>query len=122
MKEAQIITVDTSDGIRITYKLPVELADLYKHILQKGYLEYRDPEHETLEDFKKWVKNNADVYAERFSKDYYMKRNENGTYLQALKLLDAGLIEYDTNAWHITFKPVYPTFNFERRLAVVNFV
>lgn len=70
-------------------------VDLLKKCKEQGYLEYRDNEHPTLEDFKKSL-----VPREI---DWYLSRNEGGTLLLAGNLHAKGFLEI-TEAWNLTYE------------------
>jgi len=63
---------------------------------KQGCLEYRDSETPTLSEFRE--------QGLPQSEDWYLGRNEGGTYKQAESLYEKGLIEDYTDAWHLSFQ------------------
>lgn len=63
--------------------------------------EYRDTEYETLEEFKKskdHISNGG-----RWTEDWFLSRNMNGTHYLTKELYDHGLVMYNDMSWHETF-------------------
>lgn len=69
--------------------------NLLKRCYDHEFLEYRDYEFPTLEDFQASSVGKSD--------QYYLKRNEGGTYNLAKELQKTGFLTYDEMSWHTTF-------------------
>jgi hypothetical protein len=77
-------------------ELTEEEEQLLIRCVQQGYLEYRDSRTPTLTEFREQGLSQGE--------DWYLRRNEGGTYLQAESLYEKGLIEDYTDAWHLSFQ------------------
>ena len=81
--------------MEITIKLNQEEIALLKKCLEKGYLEYRDSEFSTVEEFQK-----SEIFQPQ---SWYLIRNENGTLSLAEELAKVGFLQTDDLAWHLTY-------------------
>ena len=85
--------------ITLSFQITEEAFNLLKEINNKGYAEYRDSEHLTLEDFKKSDDYNILLRTE----EWFLSRNFNGTLNLIYELSKYGLIESDGESWHTTY-------------------
>lgn len=84
----------------IKIELSQEAFDLLKHIEKIGGVEYRDREYETKEDF---LKSDTHLVNNR-TLEWFLDRNENGTYHLIDELLVYGLVDMgDKMDWNTTF-------------------
>lgn len=79
-----------------TIELTEEEEALLIQCHKQGMLEYRDSETPTLAEFR-------EIGLPR-KEDWYLWRNEGGTYVQAESLYEKGLIEDYVDAWHTSFQ------------------
>ena len=90
MKKEYIIKIEFSQ----------EAFELLKTIDKTGGAEYRDTEFHTKEDF---LKSDTHLVNNR-SLEWFLDRNENGTYHLIDELLEYDLVDNgDCSDWHITF-------------------
>lgn len=84
--------------IKITteVKLSDKEVEFLKNLDVSRHLEYRDPEFDDISEFKK-----SEVFKDL---DWFLKRNEGGTYKIADSLYDKGILELVDDCWHITYK------------------
>jgi hypothetical protein len=80
----------------LTFKISNEAFDLLKKI-GKGSAEYRDPEFESIEDFRK-----SNSYEFR-NDEWFLNRNFGGTYYLISELYKYGLVDSDGESWHMTY-------------------
>ena len=80
------------------FELSEEAFDLLASIDENTYLEYRDTEFETLEEFRSRP---AKI---KMSEPLYLVRNSSGTLKQAHELLELGFLNSDERAWHTTYR------------------
>jgi len=86
-----------------------ETKALLSRAAGQGYLEYRDSEHPTEEQYREFLNSVSD--GERNEAEHetrvlrYKDRNEGGTFLQAITLESMALLEPDMDAWHPTYHP-----------------
>jgi hypothetical protein len=67
--------------------------------LEKSSLEYRDPEYQTLEDFKK-----STTYLDGTKDEqWFLNRNSEGSLYLIDELGYCGLVESDGDSWHMTY-------------------
>lgn len=79
------------------FELSQEEFDFLKKIERDGWVEYRDPEFVSVDDFK--LQGGLDKDVERF-----MERNADGTYYLILNLLKSRMVENGVDSWHLTYK------------------
>lgn len=84
--------------------LQIELSEkafeLLKSIENGGYLEYRDSEFETLEDFLK-----SDLYENNIrTEEWFLSRNSNGSLYLITELFKHGFVDNNFDSWHLTYK------------------
>ena len=79
---------------------PINISDnalkLLIHINDKGYVEYADPEFESVQDFQNSL---SFMTVEEFK-----KRNSGGTLYLVMELLFYKLVEGDTNRYNVGYK------------------
>jgi len=82
--------------------LEIDISDDAFELLKDNrnkYLEYRDSEYETLEDFKK-----SDLFtALGKTEEWFLSRNSNGTLYLIKELEKYDLVDTCLNSWHSTF-------------------
>jgi hypothetical protein len=85
--------------MKIAFEISDSHFDLLKKIDNEKFVEYRDTEYETLEEFK-----DSDVFKNGLKdENWFLKRNGDGTYHLTSELESYGLIESDGDSWHLTY-------------------
>ncbi len=85
--------------MQLNINISDEAIQLLKDIAEKGYAEYRDTEHETLEDF---LKSDKHLVHGR-TKEHFLARNFGGTYHLIGELSRHNLVDTDEMSWHPTY-------------------
>jgi len=86
--------------LTLSFTLSDEAFELLKTIEKQGYVEYRDAEYDTLEDFL-----NSDLSKNEIrTAEWFLSRNANGTYYLIPELYKYNLIEDDDMSWHLTYR------------------
>lgn len=86
--------------IKIQYEIPMECWAFLVLISDGRQVEYRDPEYETVEDYKNlMVEYPSPEKIERF-----LSRNSNGTYYLIDDLLKYNLVEPVDMTWHEAYQ------------------
>jgi len=79
-----------------TITLTEEEEQLLIRCGEQDFLEYRDSETPTLSEFREQGLPQGE--------DWYLRRNEGGTFVQAESLYEKGLIEDYIDAWYTSFQ------------------
>ncbi|MEK6829772.1 MAG: hypothetical protein AABY15_06650 [Nanoarchaeota archaeon] len=85
---------------QLVFNISDEAFEFLKLLNEKGSAEYRDREHETLEDF---LKSDAHLVHGR-TKEHFLARNFGGTYHLIGELVKHNLIDCENEAWHLTYE------------------
>lgn len=87
--------------MKLTYNFEISDAAfaLLRQIFEIGSVEYRDPEFENLEQYRRNIRPDDSL-----TESAFLIRNFEGTFDIAMELLDRGLIEPDGMAWYSTFQ------------------
>lgn len=84
-------------------QIEIEISDeawkWFKTLDEDCYLEYRDPQYESLDDYRFNPQNHGSL-----SEESFLGRNCGGTFGCALELSTAGLLQDVDMAWHTTFE------------------
>ena len=86
--------------IKIEYEIPMECWAFLIIISDGRQVEYRDPEYETVEDYK----NDDKLYPTNSMILNFLSRNSNGTYYLIGDLLKYNFVEPVDMAWHETYQ------------------
>jgi hypothetical protein len=87
------------EKVKLSFEISKPAFDLLNKISKDVQAEYRDTEFGTLEDFK-----NSSLFQEgRRTEEWFLNRNYFGTYHLIDELSNCGLVEVNTDAWHVTF-------------------
>lgn len=85
--------------VEVKFNLSDQALQLLKDIKNKGYAEYRDNNHNTVEDFL--ISNDHLVH--KRSLESFLDRNFNGTYHLIAELSGYNLVDSDEDSWHPTY-------------------
>lgn len=101
--------------------LTPEMEALLIKSVSVGYLEYRDTEFPSIDEYRAYLSDldDTDQYVDQreAKEERYRKRNEGGSYHEAVKLKSLDLIESDIDAWHVTFRPTETGIQLARMLS-----
>lgn len=84
--------------VKFSYYISDDAFNLLMYIQNKGYVEYRDPEYDSIEDFLR-TKNVGTLTLKSFK-----ARNCNGTYYLIDELVKYNLVDSSDDSWCPTYK------------------
>lgn len=84
----------------ISFEISDEAFDLLIKIGEAGCAEYRDHEHNTVDEFK----TSSDFLVHGRTLEWFLSRNFNGSYYILEELLTYNLVDNDNDSWHLTYQ------------------
>lgn len=86
--------------LNYTFEISEEALELLKSLEKGKWVEYRDYEYETTKAFL----DSEDYKSGRRSLEWFLGRNEDGTFLLCKELWDNDFVEDVPDSWHTTFR------------------
>lgn len=91
---------------KFTFKIEIEITEealeLLKGVDEAGYVEYRDSEFDTYDEYV-YHKHTRGIIENIRSEESFNSRNFGGTFLLIQELAEADLMECVDGAWHPTY-------------------